>query len=88
MCNLLAECQPGDGGHNGLCLMPGQAVVTVVRAIGTVMIVKAALTVVAFGIEILAGLFIPTLGVGACFGIIMGLWLYSVGLSLVFTKID
>ena len=37
------------------------------------MIVKALLTVVTFGIRVPAGIFIPTLGVGACFGRIVGL---------------
>lgn len=71
--HLFSECRPGDGGHNGLCLDPGEPVMPLVRAIGTVMILKAVLVVVTIAIEVPAGLFIPTLGVGACFGRIMGL---------------
>jgi chloride channel 3/4/5 len=37
------------------------------------MIVKALLTVVTFGIKVPAGIFIPTLGVGACAGRVVGI---------------
>lgn len=39
------------------------------------MIIKGALTLVTFGIKLPAGIFIPTLGVGACAGRIMGIWI-------------
>ncbi|CAE6438320.1 unnamed protein product [Rhizoctonia solani] len=72
--NLFAECQLGDW-HEGLCVTPErkEEVGAVMRAIGTALIVKGALTVVTFGIKLPAGIFIPTLGVGACFGRIVGL---------------
>ncbi|CAE7227768.1 unnamed protein product [Rhizoctonia solani] len=76
--NLFAECQLGDW-HEGLCVTPDRRVIlkeevgAVVRAIGTALIVKGALTIITFGIKLPAGIFIPTLGVGACFGRIVGL---------------
>lgn len=72
--NLLAECQVGDW-HEGLCVSPDRAaeVGDVMRAIGIALVVKGALTIVTFGIKLPAGIFIPTLGVGACFGRILGL---------------
>ncbi|CAE6483643.1 unnamed protein product [Rhizoctonia solani] len=72
--NLFAECQLGDW-HEGLCVTPDrkEEVGAVIRAIGTALIVKGALTIVTFGIKLPAGIFIPTLGVGACAGRIVGL---------------
>lgn len=37
------------------------------------MVVKAGLTIVTFGIKVPAGIFIPSLGVGACAGRVMGI---------------
>jgi chloride channel 3/4/5 len=51
-----------------------------VRAIFVAMIVKGGLTVVTFGIKVPAGIFIPTLGVGACAGRMLGIgmqWLQT-----------
>jgi chloride channel 3/4/5 len=45
----------------------------VVQAILVAMVVKGALTVVTFGIKVPAGIFIPTLGVGACAGRVLGI---------------
>ncbi|KIJ49385.1 hypothetical protein M422DRAFT_27751 [Sphaerobolus stellatus SS14] len=70
--NLFAECRAGES-HKGLCPSKPSEVGPLVSAIGTAMVVKGLLTVVTFGIKVPAGLFIPTLGVGACFGRIMGL---------------
>lgn len=73
--NLFAECRTGSANtHSGLCVLgPGTPVWPIVRAIATALVVKAALTVVTFGIKVPAGIFIPTLGVGACAGRIMGI---------------
>lgn len=75
--NLFAECRTGSGNtHNGLCVLdPGsfEHVWPVVRAILIAMVVKGALTIVTFGIKVPAGIFIPTLGVGACAGRVMGI---------------
>jgi chloride channel 3/4/5 len=39
------------------------------------MCVKGALTVVTFGIKVPAGIFIPSLGVGACAGRVLGIFM-------------
>lgn len=72
---LFSECKPGNA-HEGLCIVdPGSfdAIWPVVQAIGVAMVVKATLTIVTFGIKLPAGIFIPTLGVGACAGRILGI---------------
>lgn len=75
--NLFAECRKGSGDDlSGLCVLdPGSSehVWPVVRAIFVAMVVKAGLTVITFGIKLPAGIFIPTLGVGACAGRLMGI---------------
>ena len=75
--NLFAECRTGSGNtHSGLCVIdPGAltAVWPVARAILVAMVVKGALTIVTFGIKVPAGIFIPTLGVGACAGRVLGI---------------
>lgn len=72
--NLFAECRPGEGLHSALCVLdPPRQAPAVIRAILTALVVKGALTIVTFGIKVPAGIFIPTLGVGACAGRIMGL---------------
>lgn len=76
--NLFAECQKGEW-HEGLCMSHPDQVYPIVKAIFVALIVKGALTIVTFGIKVPAGIFIPTLGVGACMGRICGLgvqWLY------------
>lgn len=74
--NLFAECKRGSKNmHFGLCVLdPGNLdhVWPIVRAIFMTMIMKGALTIVTFGIKLPAGIFIPTLGVGACAGRILG----------------
>ncbi|KAJ6499237.1 chloride channel [Mycena sanguinolenta] len=74
---LFSECRTGSGNmHSGLCVVdPGtfSHVWPVVEAILVAMIVKTALTIVTFGIKVPAGIFIPTLGVGACAGRILGI---------------
>ncbi|EIN11917.1 hypothetical protein PUNSTDRAFT_61841 [Punctularia strigosozonata HHB-11173 SS5] len=73
--NLFAECRAGSGNtHYGLCVLdPPTQAVPVIRAIFIALLVKGALTIVTFGIKLPAGIFIPTLGVGACAGRIMGI---------------
>ncbi|KAI0310925.1 chloride channel [Amylostereum chailletii] len=72
---LFAECRSGSANAlSGLCVLdPPRQTWPVVRAIAIALVVKAALTVVTFGIRLPAGIFIPTLGVGACAGRIAGL---------------
>ncbi|GJJ06281.1 hypothetical protein Clacol_000472 [Clathrus columnatus] len=69
--NLFEECHKGES-HKGLCPKTPDDIRPLILAIGIAMIVKAMLTVVTFGIKLPAGIFIPTLGVGACFGRIVG----------------
>ena len=73
--NLFAMCLPGSPNtHAGLCVLdPGKQTFSVMKMIAVALVVKAALTVVTFGIKVPAGIFIPTLGVGACAGRIVGL---------------
>lgn len=75
--NLFSECRTGSANnHVGLCVLdPGNFshVWPVVRAILVAMIVKGFLTIITFGIKLPAGIFIPTLGVGACAGRIVGI---------------
>lgn len=77
--NLFSECRTGSGNtHSGLCIVdPGsfEHVWPVTRAILVAMVVKGALTIVTFGIKVPAGIFIPSLGVGACAGRVLGIWI-------------
>jgi len=73
--NLFAECKSGSSNtHSGLCVLnPSEQALPVIYSLLVALTVKAGLTVVTFGIKVPAGIFIPTLGVGACFGRIMGI---------------
>ncbi|KAH7926727.1 hypothetical protein BV22DRAFT_1032594 [Leucogyrophana mollusca] len=75
--NLFSECRTGNtDSYSGLCVLdPGDLsrTWTVIRAILVAMVIKGALTIVTFGIKLPAGIFIPTLGVGACAGRIVGI---------------
>ncbi|KAF9268924.1 hypothetical protein L218DRAFT_954350 [Marasmius fiardii PR-910] len=77
--NLFAECRTGSRNtHVGLCVVdPGSLdhVLPVVNALLVAMLVKGGLTVITFGIKLPAGIFIPTLGVGALAGRIFGVWM-------------
>jgi len=73
--NLFAECRSGSPNtHLGLCVLnPPEQAISVIRAILVALIVKGALTIITFGIKLPAGIFIPSLGVGACAGRILGI---------------
>ena len=73
--NLFVECHTGlPDRHSGLCVLdPPTQAWPVIRTVFTALVVKAALTIVTFGIKVPAGIFIPTLGVGACAGRIVGI---------------
>ncbi|KAG8213974.1 chloride channel [Butyriboletus roseoflavus] len=83
---LFSECHmDGTDNRSGLCASDPrdwQQVWPVVQAILVAMFMKGALTIITFGIKLPAGIFIPTLGVGACAGRILGIavrhlqWLY------------
>jgi chloride channel 3/4/5 len=74
---LFSECHKGTGNANSsLCVLDPstfQNIWPVIRALLVAMFVKAALTVVTFGIKLPAGIFIPSLGVGACAGRVLGI---------------
>lgn len=72
--NLFAECRPDNDRHAGLCPPdPVSLAGPLARSIGITLLVKGTLTIITFGIKLPAGIFIPTLGVGACFGRILGI---------------
>jgi chloride channel 3/4/5 len=75
--NLFAECRKGsENTHFGLCVLdPGSmnSISPIIGALLLAMVIKGALTVVTFGIKVPAGIFIPTLGVGACAGRVLGI---------------
>ncbi|KAG1751594.1 chloride channel [Suillus paluster] len=75
--NLFSECRTGNQNiHFDLCVLDPSSfdrVWPIVRAILVAMIVKGFLTIITFGIKLPAGIFIPTLGVGACAGRIVGI---------------
>lgn len=77
--NLFAECRTGAGPtQSSLCVLDPSSfanVWPVMRAILVAMSVKACLTLVTFGIKVPAGIFIPSLGVGACAGRVMGIFM-------------
>ncbi|KAI0084872.1 chloride channel [Irpex rosettiformis] len=74
--NLFAECRSGSKNtHVGLCVLdPPHQAMQVIQAIGIALVVKGGLTIVTFGIKLPAGIFIPSLGVGACAGRILGIF--------------
>lgn len=72
--NLFSECVSDKNTHEGLCPRDPVAYAgPLAKSIAIALIVKGALTIVTFGIKLPAGIFIPTLGVGACFGRILGI---------------
>jgi chloride channel 3/4/5 len=69
--HLFAACQLDN--RSGSCVTEPDELLPVARAIGVALLVKGSLTIVTFGIKLPAGIFIPTLGVGACAGRILGM---------------
>jgi len=73
---LFSDCQPDT--PSGLCLTdPSSAeqVWRVSRFLFMALAIKVMLTVVTFGLKVPCGIFIPSLGVGACAGRILGTWI-------------
>ena len=69
---LFEECKPGS--PSTLCVLdPSTQALPVIYALLVTLVVKAGLTIITFGIKVPAGIFIPTLGVGACAGRILGI---------------
>jgi chloride channel 3/4/5 len=74
--SLFRDCRDGAGHKNlDLCVNRGSFShsLAVIQSILLAMVVKAILTVITFGIRLPAGIFIPTLGVGACAGRVIGI---------------
>ncbi|BGP36814.1 hypothetical protein JCM10449v2_000716 [Rhodotorula kratochvilovae] len=69
---LFSECHKDDR-LSGLCVATPAQVWPLVASIGAALVLKALCTAVTFGIKVPAGIFIPTLAVGACAGRILGL---------------
>ncbi|ORX38562.1 chloride channel [Kockovaella imperatae] len=69
--SLFAECHPGSS--SPLCVDHPHEIASVIWTLGSALIIKGCLTIITFGIKLPAGIFIPSLAVGACFGRIVGL---------------
>jgi chloride channel 3/4/5 len=70
--DLFSECHEHES-LEGLCVSQPSQIKPLILSILFAMVLKGLLTVVTFGIKLPAGIFIPTLAVGACFGRIVGL---------------
>lgn len=70
--DLFSECHEHES-LEGLCVSRPSQIGPLLSAITWAMISKGVLTIITFGIKLPAGIFIPTLAVGACFGRIVGL---------------
>ncbi|KAL1411308.1 hypothetical protein Q8F55_002259 [Vanrija albida] len=70
---LFAECTVDKS--SSLCVGKSFNIGPIVYNVGIALIIKALLTIVTFGIVLPAGIFIPSLVIGACFGRIVGIWL-------------
>ncbi|WVN85875.1 uncharacterized protein L203_101027 [Cryptococcus depauperatus CBS 7841] len=68
--SLFEECNPSSSSR--LCVSHPEEVATVIWEIFMTLVIKGCLTIVTFGIKLPAGIFIPSLAVGACFGRIVG----------------
>lgn len=70
--DLFSECHEHES-LEGLCVSQPSQIGPLIMAILFAMVLKGLLTIITFGIKLPAGIFIPTLAVGACFGRIVGL---------------
>ena len=68
---LFAECKPDS--MSKLCITHAHEIPDMISLVASALMIKGALTIITFGIKLPAGIFIPSLVVGACFGRIMGL---------------
>ncbi|KAJ2993099.1 hypothetical protein HDV02_002640 [Globomyces sp. JEL0801] len=68
--NLFRECSELDGDFHGLCA--DSLYFTVIISLIFTAIMKACFTIVTFGIRVPAGVFIPSMSVGACVGRALG----------------
>ncbi|BGO96631.1 Chloride channel [Rhodotorula toruloides] len=70
--SLFSECYKSER-LSGLCVTSPSQVGPLVLSLGAALVLKAALTTITFGLKLPAGIFIPTLAVGALAGRIAGL---------------
>lgn len=70
--DLFSECHEHES-LDGLCISHPSQIRPLIMAVFWTMLAKAVLTTITFGIKLPAGIFIPSLAVGACFGRIVGL---------------
>ena len=76
--HLFSECQGNISVSSNLCLVDRSSAEQAWRVsqfLFMAMIMKGLLTVVTFGLKVPCGIFIPSLGVGACAGRILGIWI-------------
>ncbi|KAF9480503.1 Cl-channel protein [Pholiota conissans] len=73
--NLFQECDPTKGDYHGLC--NPTATLENVFLLCLTAILKIVLTSWTFGMMVPAGIFLPTIGIGACLGRAMGLIMQS-----------
>ncbi|KAF8202213.1 Cl-channel protein [Pholiota molesta] len=73
--NLFQECDPTKGDYHGLC--NPTATLENVFLLCLTAILKIVLTAWTFGMMVPAGIFLPTIGIGACLGRAMGLIMQS-----------
>eukprot|EP00842_Homolaphlyctis_polyrhiza_P005361 jgi/Hompol1/5826/HPOL_002376-RA len=69
--NLFRECSEVDGDFHGLCNSSQTAIV--VGSLLFTALVKILLTIMTFGVRVPAGIFIPSMAVGACVGRALGI---------------
>lgn len=74
--NLFQECDPTKGDYHGLC-NPNATKENIFLLVLTAFI-KVVLTAWTFGMMVPAGIFLPTIGIGACLGRAVGLVMQSI----------
>lgn len=67
---LFTECK--NDSTSSLCLDRSFSIWPIITTIGWALLIKAVLTIITFGVVLPAGIFIPSLVIGACFGRIVG----------------
>lgn len=70
--SVFSECHEHES-LDGLCVSSASEIKPLLSNIAWAMLIRGSLTVITFGIKLPAGIFIPSLAVGACFGRIVGL---------------
>ncbi|WVO23008.1 uncharacterized protein IAS62_004352 [Cryptococcus decagattii] len=68
--SLFEECNSSSSSK--LCVSQPHELATVIWEVFMALVIKGCLTIITFGIKVPAGIFIPSLAVGACFGRIVG----------------